>query len=114
MAQLGRALRSGRRGRRFESCRIDSWQGRRKLSLCEVSGLFLFHEEYSQDYFIMLKLKKENGKRGIYMNRIDYNIRTEDGDILMEKNSKRITDKFVNLVACLYREEKQEIIENMD
>ena len=29
VAQLGRALRSGRRGRRFESCRIDSWQGRR-------------------------------------------------------------------------------------
>ena len=27
MAQLGRALRSGRRGRGFESRRFDSWQG---------------------------------------------------------------------------------------
>ena len=27
MAQLGRALRSGRRGRRFESCRIDNKDG---------------------------------------------------------------------------------------
>ena len=27
VAQLGRALRSGRRGRRFKSCRIDSLAG---------------------------------------------------------------------------------------
>ena len=29
VAQLGRALRSGRRGRGFESRRFDSWQGRK-------------------------------------------------------------------------------------
>ena len=34
MAQLGRALRSGRRGRRFESCRID-WL---KMGVFEKSG----------------------------------------------------------------------------
>ncbi len=28
MAQFGRALRSGRRGRKFESCRLDSFQAR--------------------------------------------------------------------------------------
>ena len=35
VAQLGRALRSGRRGRRFESCRIDTGKYRKH-------GTFLF------------------------------------------------------------------------
>ena len=39
MAQLGRALRSGRRGRRFESCHADSLAGARPEALI-VSGLF--------------------------------------------------------------------------
>ena len=38
------------------------------------------------------------------MNRIDYNIRTEDGDILMEKNSKRITDNIVDQLIA-YRKQ---------
>ncbi len=43
VAQLGRALRSGRRGRRFKSCRIDSLAGAPESR--DVSGfpvLFLF------------------------------------------------------------------------
>ena len=39
MAQLGRALRSGRRGRRFESCHADSLAGARPEALI-VSGIF--------------------------------------------------------------------------
>ena len=39
VAQLGRALRSGRRGRRFESCHADSLAGARPEALI-VSGLF--------------------------------------------------------------------------
>ena len=33
---------SGRRGRRFKSCRIDSWQGHRKPLGIRVSGSFYF------------------------------------------------------------------------
>ena len=40
VAQLGRALRSGRRGRRFKSCRIDSLAGAPETFKFLVSGLF--------------------------------------------------------------------------
>ena len=51
VAQLGRALRSGRRGRRFKSCRIDytgisvrvienPWQGRRSVLSFESRAVF--------------------------------------------------------------------------
>ena len=41
MAQLGRALRSGRRGRRFESCRIDCKDKPENLEKSRVSGFFI-------------------------------------------------------------------------
>ena len=37
VAQLGRALRSGRRGRRFKSCRFDSWK-----TVIPVKGITVF------------------------------------------------------------------------
>ena len=37
VAQLGRALRSGRRGRRFKSCRFDSWK-----TVIPVKGVTVF------------------------------------------------------------------------
>ena len=40
VAQFGRALRSGRRGRKFESCRIDSLAGAALNALCGVWGFF--------------------------------------------------------------------------
>ena len=45
VAQFGRALRSGRRGRKFESCRNDSWQGCRNPWICKGSGIFYFLAE---------------------------------------------------------------------
>ena len=42
VAQLGRALRSGRRGRRFKSCRIDFLQKAGNTDKIKVSGLFYF------------------------------------------------------------------------
>ena len=45
VAQLGRALRSGRRGRRFKSCRIDFLQKAGNTEKIKVSGLFLFLEQ---------------------------------------------------------------------
>ena len=38
MAQLGRALRSGRRGRRFESCHTDSLAGAPGILQDKMSG----------------------------------------------------------------------------
>ena len=43
VAQLGRALRSGRRGRRFKSCRIDSLAGApESLILWACRSFFVF------------------------------------------------------------------------
>ena len=41
VAQLGRALRSGRRGRRFKSCRFDSLAGAPESFIQRVPVLFL-------------------------------------------------------------------------
>ncbi len=41
VAQLGRALRSGRRGRRFKSCRFDSWK-----TVIPVKGITVFLLSY--------------------------------------------------------------------
>ena len=38
VAQFGRALRSGRRGRRFKSCRIDFGE---KPEIMKISGFFV-------------------------------------------------------------------------
>ena len=58
VAQLGRALRSGRRGRRFESCHFDSLAGAPESFFSKGSGLFLFLEKYgltSLSSFIIIK-----------------------------------------------------------
>ena len=73
MAQLGRALRSGRRGRRFKSCRIDSLAGAPQI---------LFSKEFAV-LFILVKRtfavtsrsafkKRINDKRGMTQHAPDY------------------------------------------
>ena len=42
VAQLGRALRSGRRGRRFKSCHSDFLLGYRKVCKYGLCGVFYF------------------------------------------------------------------------
>ena len=53
VAQFGRALRSGRRGRRFKSCRIDSWQGRRSI-----------WRNSDVPVFLLKRKKLRSGRRG--------------------------------------------------
>ena len=64
MAQFGRALRSGRRGRVFESRRFDTYKNAGNL---RVSGIFLFwiksldfmnFERYTKRYTKNQKLNK--------------------------------------------------------
>ena len=55
MAQFGRALRSGRRGRRFKSCRIDSWQGRRSI-----------WRNSDVPVFLLKRKKLRSGRRGVH------------------------------------------------
>ena len=45
MAQLGRALRSGRRGRKFESCRIDAKRVFMGYPLFSLLSIKSFREE---------------------------------------------------------------------
>ena len=52
VAQLGRALRSGRRGRRFKSCRADfqdSWTFR------EAHGFFYAHGYLKEDKIMIIR-----------------------------------------------------------
>ena len=66
MAQLGRALRSGRRGRGFESRRFDSWQGHPgSLILKGFRGFFVPYDQINdhnkhgngplEEFFIMAR-----------------------------------------------------------
>ena len=50
VAQLGRALRSGRRGRRFKSCRIDSLAGTPEMLIFSISGSFLCYTFLQSPY----------------------------------------------------------------
>ena len=60
VAQFGRALRSGRRGRRFKSCRIDSLAGASRKIWKDFRLLFLFYERivgvWSTEQFVWILL----------------------------------------------------------
>ena len=45
MAQFGRALRSGRRGRKFESCRNDWLKALKTLGLWDLPSVFFVSEK---------------------------------------------------------------------
>ncbi len=65
VAQLGRALRSGRRGRRFESCRIDS--------LAEVPEALILEGFWS--FFVPGNGCLESGEKGCFPTKFQQSVR---------------------------------------
>ncbi len=60
MAQFGRARRSGRRGRRFKSCRIDGYKKVLKTLILQGFGTFLFHAKNSQNYRVFNYVERDD------------------------------------------------------
>ena len=91
MAQFGRALRSGRRGRRFKSCRIDYLE--EVLESLEIKGFRLFYFSSHPILYFLL----ETVCRCIYGN-ININYSENNGEFVYtaeQYNMFNIYDEYI-------------------
>ena len=98
MAQFGRALRSGRRGRRFESCHLDQ----RNSTDLLVGAVFLFMAGFETTS----KLGEENEQRVWEKGPVDLSIAGEENPVISTNTDRTVRKDGSVFIYCEYKKDE--------